>query len=78
MIRLRLSLNFAVKQVFPALEVIGWYSIGTKPTDDDSAMHRQVSVTVDCVDSNSFLNSSRIPSSFSSAPTCFPRLRDSL
>ncbi|SGY69083.1 BQ5605_C004g02954 [Microbotryum silenes-dioicae] len=29
------------KQVFPTLDVLGWYSVGTEPTEQDIALHRQ-------------------------------------
>ena len=31
-----------VKQVFPTLEVIGWYTIGSEPTADDLLLQQQV------------------------------------
>lgn len=34
----------AVKQVFPTLDVVGWYSVGEEPDADDFALHTQVSV----------------------------------
>ncbi|GAA6053644.1 hypothetical protein JCM3770_001677 [Rhodotorula araucariae] len=29
------------KQVFPTLDVLGWYSVGVAPTPDDTALHKQ-------------------------------------
>lgn len=38
------------KQVFPTLDVVGWYTVGQEPTTDDSDLHRQISALVDtCV-----------------------------
>ncbi|WVQ81454.1 hypothetical protein IAT38_003578 [Cryptococcus sp. DSM 104549] len=35
------------KQVFPTLEVVGWYSVGDEPTADDVALHEQFTSTID-------------------------------
>ncbi|WWD21032.1 hypothetical protein CI109_105513 [Kwoniella shandongensis] len=35
------------KQVFPTLEVVGWYSVGEEPTADDVALHKQFAGTID-------------------------------
>lgn len=32
-----------VKQVFPNLDFMGWYSIGTEPSELDLKLHEQVS-----------------------------------
>lgn len=32
----------AVKQVFPTYEVLGWYSTGEQPTEEDMHIHRQL------------------------------------
>jgi COP9 signalosome complex subunit 6 len=34
--------RIAVKQVFPTLEVIGWYAVGEEPTLDDVFVQQQV------------------------------------
>lgn len=39
---LRSSAAFAVKQVFPTYEVLGWYSTGLQPTEDDMRIHQQL------------------------------------
>jgi hypothetical protein len=33
------------KEVFPTLDIVGWYSIGEEPTGDDLGLHKQVSQT---------------------------------
>ena len=33
----------AVLQVFPTLDVVGWYTVGVEPTSDDVVLHQQVS-----------------------------------
>ena len=35
-------ISFAVKQVFPSLEFIGWYTVTPKPTPHHIALHEQV------------------------------------
>ncbi|WVQ93357.1 hypothetical protein IAU59_000425 [Kwoniella sp. CBS 9459] len=35
------------KQVFPSLDVIGWYSVGETPTSDDIALHAQFTEKID-------------------------------
>ncbi|KAK4688504.1 COP9 signalosome complex subunit 6, partial [Tremellales sp. Uapishka_1] len=35
------------KQVFPSLEVVGWYSVGKEPSSEDIDLHRQFANTVD-------------------------------
>ena len=34
-----------VRQVFPTFDFLGWYSIGSAPTDEDIALHKQASTT---------------------------------
>jgi hypothetical protein len=34
--------DLAVKQVFPTLDVIGWYSVGATPSDEDLRLQEQV------------------------------------
>lgn len=36
------SLVCPVKQVFSTLEVLGWYTNGTLPVEDDAKFHEQV------------------------------------
>ena len=43
------SLNL-VKDVFPTLEVVGWYTVGTAPTADDVALHKEASLHQQRVD----------------------------
>ena len=31
-----------VKQVFPALDFMGWYSLGSTPSESDLLLHEQV------------------------------------
>ncbi|OCF60279.1 COP9 signalosome complex subunit 6 [Kwoniella mangroviensis CBS 10435] len=35
------------KQVFPTLDVVGWYTVGEKPTAEDVALHRQFTNIID-------------------------------
>ncbi|ORY29165.1 hypothetical protein BCR39DRAFT_533045 [Naematelia encephala] len=35
------------KQVFPALDIIGWYSVGSEPNADDVALHQQFTSLID-------------------------------
>lgn len=34
-----------VKETFPALDLVGWYSVGSEPTQEDLALHAQVSLS---------------------------------
>lgn len=43
----RRGCSHKVSQVFPAQAVIGWYTVGNKPTAADSAVHAHVSELVD-------------------------------
>lgn len=38
---LQIDLAYIDKQVFPTLDVIGWYSIGKEPSSDDVSLHAQ-------------------------------------
>lgn len=38
----RAKLDFADKQVFPKLDIVGWYATGEQIQDDDMAIHRKV------------------------------------
>jgi len=35
--------DWVVKQVFPTLDVIGWYTTGSEPGAEDVQLHQQVS-----------------------------------
>lgn len=35
-------MEYIVKQVFPTLDFMGWYSLGPKPTESDLKLHEQV------------------------------------
>ena len=39
-------LIFVVKQVFPDMEFVGWYTNGDTPTSDDTLLHEQVLIIV--------------------------------
>jgi len=41
-------LLYSVKQVFSTLEVLGWYTNGTLPVEDDAKFHEQVMWLTTC------------------------------
>jgi COP9 signalosome complex subunit 6 len=41
-IQVETHLCFIVKQVFPQLDFMGWYSLGSKPAEADLKIHEQV------------------------------------
>lgn len=43
------TMFFAVKQVFPNLDLMGWYSLGATPTEADLKLHKQVRQFCTCM-----------------------------
>lgn len=44
---LHVDIIYTVKQVFPTLDVIGWYSVGKEPSSDDISLHAQFASSVE-------------------------------
>ncbi|KAJ3128811.1 COP9 signalosome complex subunit 6 [Physocladia obscura] len=40
--RFKSKQNKLIRQVFPKYDLLGWYSIGTHPTESDMAVHKQI------------------------------------